>query len=98
MSQRWSVVGFTSDDVIVCFQDARLAEASIRAWRRAGRPAGFRILEAGGGGPHLTYWFLSPDAARVLDQEGVDWRRFLVGEEAAPPANAHDVLRCGEVP
>ncbi|HXU73525.1 MAG TPA: hypothetical protein VN947_29605 [Polyangia bacterium] len=31
------------------------------------------------------YWYVRADVARVLDDGGVPWRRFLVGEIDAPP-------------
>jgi hypothetical protein len=87
----WSVLGFSYDDIVVAMQDWRLAQECARAFRAEGR-APFGILESPGEGEHLTHWFISDDAAALLDRHGIQWRRFLVRtQEAAPPA-AHPVV------
>jgi hypothetical protein len=92
--RRWFILGFTADDVVGGWQDSRLAEASVNAWRAAGRPDRFDIREAPGSGPHLTHWFVSEEAALILDGAPGSWRRFLIGE-GAPPAAARPVLKLG---
>lgn len=89
---RWFMLGFTSDDVVVASQDSRLALECGRLWEASGRPAGFRILQAAGEGEHLIHWFVDEATAEVLDRENVGWRRFLLGERAAVPPDARDVL------
>ena len=84
----WFVLGFSDDDVVMAWQDTRLAEASARAWDAAGKPDDFDIRHAAGEGEYLTEWYVSPGAARVLDGQGVDWRRFVIGTRAAPPDGA----------
>jgi len=86
------VLGFTGDAVVDGWQDARLAYACVQAWRAAGRPEDFSILQAPGDGPYLVHWFVSPQAARVLDDHGVPWRGFLTGQRRRPPTAAHVVL------
>jgi hypothetical protein len=51
------------------------------------------ILEGAGEGRHLTYWYVRDDVAGVLDDGGVPWRRFLVGEIDAPPRTATRQLK-----
>jgi hypothetical protein len=88
----WYVLGFTPDDVVATWQDSRLAHDFVRAWEADGRPAGFRVLQGGGEGIHLVHWYVDEAAVLLFDRHGVDWRRFLVGERAAPPAEARDAL------
>jgi hypothetical protein len=89
---RWFVLGFTVDDVVGGWQDARLASECVRALRAAGRPAEFRILQTNGDGDHLFLWFVNDFAARVLDAHAVPWRPFLVGEAAESPAGGRSPL------
>ncbi len=84
----WFILGFSSEDVVMAWQDTRLAEASAKAWEAAGKPDDFDIRHGPGEGDHLTFWFVNPGAARVLDGQGVEWRRFVVGTRSAPPAGA----------
>jgi hypothetical protein len=91
----WLVLGFTSDDIIGGWQDSRLAQACVEAWRAAGDPAGFVIRQGAGEGEHFIFWYLTHAAAAVLDQSGVDWRRFLVGERPVLPPGTVDVLNRG---
>jgi hypothetical protein len=85
------VLGFTSDMVVGTWQDTRFAYECRQAWEAAGRPEGFRLLQAPGEGPHAIEWYLDEATVRVLDQQGVNWRAVLVGEREAPPDNAVDV-------
>ncbi len=90
----WFVLGFSVDDVVGAWQDWRLARQCVGALTAARRSlAG--ILEGAGAGEHLVYWYVSDDVAEVLDDGGVPWRRFLVGDVAAPPAGASRHLRAG---
>lgn len=84
----WFILGFSSEDVVMAWQDTRLAEASAKAWQAAGRPDDFDIRHAPGEGDYLTHWYVSPGAARVLDGQSVDWRRFVVGTISGPPDGA----------
>jgi hypothetical protein len=86
------MLGFSVDDVVGGWQDSRLAEACVHAWRAAGRPGGFEIRESAGSGAHFTNWFVSEEAARALDDAQVRWRGFVVGE-GMPPALARDALK-----
>lgn len=88
----WHVLGFTADDVVVRWQDARLAAACVEALNAAGRPAGFQILRGGAQGDYLITWYVNEVAARVLDAFGVAWRAFLVGEATSSPAGARSAL------
>jgi len=92
----WFVLGFTDEDLVGAWQDTRLAEECVKAWRIAGRPSDFRILQAAGEGDHLTVWFVSAASAQLLDAHGVPWRQFVVGEREAPPPGAIDALSDGE--
>jgi hypothetical protein len=83
----WFVLGFTIDDVVGGGQDRRLAEEVGRAWQAAGGPALPQVVHGAGRPPHVSYWYVSPGTADVLDQLEVDWRRFVVGR-AMPPADA----------
>jgi len=94
-SSRWYVLGFNVDDIVGAWQDWRLARQCVTALLAAHRPPTAGILEGSGAGEHLTYWYVSEDVAGVLDDGGVPWRRFLVGEVAAPPARATRQLRVG---
>ena len=94
--QVWYVLGFTDEDLVGAWQDARLAEECVRAWRAAGQPADFEILQAPGDAEHLTLWFVNATAARLLDEHGVAWRPFLVGEREAPPDGAARALTTGD--
>jgi hypothetical protein len=85
------VLGFTSEMVVGGWQDTRFAYECRQAWEAAGRPDGFRLLQAPGEGANAIEWFLDEKTVAVLDAQGVKWRSFLVGERAAPPANAIDV-------
>lgn len=90
--KRWFKLGFTTDDIVGSWQDARLAGACVRALRAAGRPPEFRILQSGGDGDYLVHWFVNEIAARVLDTHGVAWRSFLIGEAAGSPSGARSPL------
>ena len=85
---RWFVLGFTSEDVVACWQDVRLAGECVRALNAAGRPSEFRVLQSSGDGDYLFTWFVNELAARVLDTHEVTWRSFIIGEAAASPAGA----------
>src|SRR5207245_11438229 len=63
LAQRWYVLGFTADAVVGAWQDARLAQACMRAWEAAGRPAPFAILQAPGDGHFLVHWFIDEPTA-----------------------------------
>jgi hypothetical protein len=89
---QWFVLGFTLDDVVGSWQDARLASECMRALQAAGHPPEFRILQIGGDGDHLFLWFINEFAARVLDAHDVRWRPFLIGEAAEPPPGARSPL------
>jgi hypothetical protein len=93
MRGAWFVLGFTYDDVFDAGQDWRLAEECMRAWRAAGRPPDFQILEAAGEGEHILVWLVNDLAARVLDHNVLGWRVRIVGERSTLPANTSDVLR-----
>ncbi len=88
----WFRLGFTFDEIVDAFQDARLAEECVEAWRRAGRPP-IAVYEAPGDGLHLSHWFLDGATARLLDEQGVHWRTFLIGSCAGPPPGAYQPLR-----
>ncbi len=92
---RWFVLGFSVDDVVGAWQDWRLARQCVAALAAAERAPSSDILESAGAGEHLTYWYVSDEIASVLDGGGVPWRRFLVGEVAAPPAGAVRQLKAG---
>jgi hypothetical protein len=85
------VLGFTSEMVVGGWQDTRFAYECRQAWEAAGRPEGFRLLQAPGEGANAIEWFLDEATVKVLDAQGVNWRAFLVGERAAPPPEARDV-------
>jgi len=87
-AQRWFVLGFDCDDVVGAWQDWRLARQCVATLTAAHRAPTIGILEGAGQGRHLTYWYVRDDVAGVLDDGGVPWRRFLVGEIDAPPAAA----------
>lgn len=87
------VLGFTAEDVITAEQDCRLASECVRAWRAAGRPQEFEILQGPGEGDHLLFWYVSEASALILDGQRIDWRRFLVAENCpAPPPRATPAL------
>lgn len=90
--KKWYQLGFTTDEVVDAFQDARLAEECVMAWRRAGRPP-FAVSAAPGDATHLIHWFVDEATARVLDTERVHWRSFLIGECAGPPPDALSPIR-----
>ena len=89
----WVQLGFTVDDVVGAWQHARLAEAFVHAWERAGSPQHFEVLQTEGTNGYLSYWWVSPPAARLLDLSGVAWRKFAIGSAEAPPEDAVEVLR-----
>jgi hypothetical protein len=93
MTDGWTQLGFTVDDVVGAWQHARLAEAFVRAWEQLGRPGHFDVLQTEGANDYLSYWWVSPTAARLLDRSGVAWRRFAIGSAETPPDDAVDVLR-----
>jgi hypothetical protein len=82
------ILGFTDEDVTVGWQHWRLARECGGAFEAEGIPS-FGVLETAGEGRYLVQWYLCSEAADVLDRHGVDWRRFLIGEEAAAPPNAY---------
>jgi hypothetical protein len=90
---RWFVLGFDCDDVVGAWQDWRLARQCVAALTAAHRAPTSGILEGAGEGRHLTYWYVRDDVAGVLDDGGVPWRRFLVGEIDAPPRTATRQLK-----
>jgi hypothetical protein len=90
---RWFVLGFDCDDVVGAWQDWRLARQCVAALTAAHVPPTSGILEGAGRGEHLTYWYVRDDVAGILDDGGVPWRRFLVGEIEAPPAAATRQLK-----
>jgi hypothetical protein len=85
---QWFVLGFTAEDVTTAQQDSRLAQACVGAWRAAGEPPEFTILEAPGDGDHLLLWFVSGASAPILDEHEPGWRRFVIGTLGAPPPGA----------
>ena len=89
---RWYVLGFTMDDVVACWQDARLASECVRVWNVGGRPSGFEVLQVSGDDGYLYTWYVSDVAAGVLDTHGVAWRSFLIGEAEAAPVGAQTPL------
>jgi hypothetical protein len=91
-ASRWFVLGFDCDDITGAWQDWRLARQCV-ATLRAADCSVTSILESAGLGPYLTYWYVRDDVARILDDGGVPWRRFLVGEVAAPPDVATRTLK-----
>jgi hypothetical protein len=93
-AQRWFVLGFDCDDIVGAWQDWRLARQCVTTLAAAHRSPTSGILEGVGCGKHLTYWYVRGDVAAVLDDGGVPWRRFLVGEVETPPAAATRQLRC----
>ena len=95
MAMRWFVLGFSVDDIVGGWQDWRLARQCVEALVAAHRAPSVGVLESAGAGEHLTYWYVRDDVAAVLDAAGVPWRRFLVGEVAAPPAVATRQLKAG---
>jgi hypothetical protein len=92
MAERWFVLGFTADEVVGAFQDARLAHSCHQACSTAGLTAGTHVLQGSGEGDHLVYWFISGEAARVLDAAGIQWRNRVIGHRAAPPERARCVF------
>jgi len=93
MTSPWFVLGFDCDDIVGAWQDWRLARQCVATLTAAHRSPANGILESAGRGPHLTYWYVRADVAEVLDGGGVPWRRFLVGEIAAPPPAATRPLK-----
>ena len=93
MSASWLVLGFTYDDVFAAGQDWRLAEECLRAWRAAGSPPDFVILEAAGDREHILKWFVNEAAARVLDEKVLGWRTRFLGRSAAVPLGVSDALK-----
>jgi hypothetical protein len=94
MKRQWLVLGFTCDDVVSAGQDWRLAQECLRAWRAAGSPADFEILEAPAeSGSHILNWFVNDVAARVLDEDLLGWRERVIDAVAAPPSGATDALK-----
>jgi hypothetical protein len=89
----WFVVGFTWDDVVGAGQDRRLAEECERAWRHAGCPREFALLETPGESEHILNWFVNETAARILDDRSVCWRSRVIGRTASPPDHATAVIR-----
>ena len=90
---QWFILGFTPDDVVTGWQDARLASECMRALNAAGKPCEFRILQSSGDDDHLFVWFVNEVAARVLDTHGVAWRSFLIGQAAESPPGARSPLQ-----
>ncbi|RMH38176.1 MAG: hypothetical protein D6689_20010 [Deltaproteobacteria bacterium] len=84
----WYVLEFSGDDVVMAWQDARLAE-QCAALPEA---ASLEIVQAPAAGDGLVCWYVSEPTARVLDAHGVGWRRFCVRRCEAPPAGATPVL------
>ena len=95
MSGRWFVLGFGVDEIVGAWQDWRLARQCVEALSAAHRAPSAGVLEGVGAGEHLTYWYVRDDVADVLDAAAVPWRRFLVGEVAAPPPDAVRQLKVG---
>ncbi|HEX6839495.1 MAG TPA: hypothetical protein VF334_23120 [Polyangia bacterium] len=91
----WFVLGFSVDDVVGAWQDWRLARQCVGVLTAADRPLTAGILESAGAGEHLIYWYVDEEVAGVLDEGGVPWRRFLVGDVDAPPEGAIRHLRAG---
>lgn len=85
---RWFVLGFDYDDIVGAWQDWRLARQCVATLKAARVPPSVGVLECAGNGTHLTFWYVRDDVAQILDEGAVPWRRFLIGEVAAPPANA----------
>jgi hypothetical protein len=92
VAEWWYVLGFTGDEVVGAFQDVRLAHSCHQACNVAGLTAGRHVLQGPGEGDHLLYWFISGEAARVLDAAGIQWRGRIIGHRAAPPARARCVF------
>ncbi len=92
-ARRWYVLGFDCDDIVGAWQDWRLARQCVATLVAAHRPPTAGILESAGDGEHLTFWYVREDVATVLDEGAVPWRRFVVGEVAAPPQVATRQLK-----
>jgi hypothetical protein len=92
MAERWYVLGFSADEVVGAFQDVRLAHTCHQACKTAGLTSGNHVMQGSGEGDHLVYWFVSGEAAHVLDAAGVQWRDRIIGERPIPPARAHCVF------
>lgn len=88
----WFVLGFTAEDITVCWQHWRLAMDFHRAFEAEGLPPSFGVVEAVGEGDFILHWYVSVEAARVLDRHDVSWRRFIVSEAMQTPADAHPAL------
>jgi hypothetical protein len=89
---RWRVIGFTSDEIVVAHQEARLAEQCVKAWRSAGSPSECRIVEAAGEGNYLLFWFVNEAAAAMLDAGGVPWQSRILDERQLLPPSHQDIL------
>jgi hypothetical protein len=86
------ILGFTDEDVSGCWQHWRLATEVGSAFEAEGLPVSFGVTEGPGEGRHLLHWYVSAEAARVLDRRGVGWRRFLVAECDEAPRDCHPAL------
>jgi hypothetical protein len=89
---RWFILGFTADDVVTMEQDVRLARECVGV----GAPETLGILHGPGDGEHMIYWYVDDAAAAFLDERNVHWRRFVIGERADDPVEAHPVLKYPE--
>ena len=96
MPHTWHILGFTSDDIIGAWQDARLAEACAEAWRSVGEPPGFVAWGVPGEGEHLIHWYLASAVTDALDRRGVAWRQFRLGQRTSVPPGASKVFSLGE--
>jgi hypothetical protein len=85
-------LGFTGDDITGAWQHWRLAQEFHRAFEAHGLPPSFGVVEAAGEGEHPLYWFVSAQAAEILDRHDVEWRRFLVRTDLVAPRNARPAL------
>ncbi len=92
---RWHVIGFTSDEIVCAYQDARMADECVTAWHSAGSSSACRIVEAVGEGEHLIHWFVNDEAAAMLDARGVQWHERIIAERAELPAEHQDLLDGG---
>lgn len=91
----WFKLGFTYEDVVGAWQDWRLAQEIARATDGATRVVEEGILESPGNGEHLVWWYVSSEAAALLDARQISWRRFLLASGVEPPKDAHPTIKPG---
>lgn len=82
--ERCWILGFDAVDVMGAWPDARIAEAIDTLRDAPGTPASAEAWWMPCSDHYTSRWFISGQLARLLDEAGVVWRDFIIGQGHLP--------------